>query len=101
MRTQLRQWAKFSFGSIKLKTLALPQDVEALDIVKESRRLTLVESQKMQELFDKLKDIHKEEELYRKQRSRIQWLKEGNENTKFFNTVANGRKNRNFIPYID
>lgn len=30
----------------------------------------------------------------------MQWLKEGDENTKYFHAVANGRKNRNFISSI-
>lgn len=64
VKVQLRQWAKFSFGSIKLKELALLQDVEALDCITESRCLTLVEARKEQDLFDKLKDIRIQEEIY-------------------------------------
>lgn len=30
----------------------------------------------------------------------LQWLKEGDENTIFFYVMANGHKNRNFIPNI-
>lgn len=40
----LRQWTKFNFWSIKLKKLALLEDAKALDIAKESRSLTLVET---------------------------------------------------------
>lgn len=50
--------------------------------------------------LDNLREIHKQEEIYWRQRSRLQWLKEGDENTKFFHVVANGRKNQNFIPNI-
>lgn len=28
------------------------------------------------------------------------WLKEGDENTSYFHPIANGRKNKNFIPWI-
>lgn len=101
VRAHLRRWAKFSFGSIKLKKLALLQEVENLDIVKESRILSAGEAREEQELLTKLKDIQKQEEIYWKQRSRLQWLQEGDENTRFFHAVANGRKNRNFIPCLN
>jgi hypothetical protein len=35
-----------------------------------------------------------------RQRSRMRWMKEGDANTKLFHAVANGRRTRNFIPYI-
>lgn len=53
------QWAKFNFGSIKLKKLALLQDDKALDIAKESRCPTFVEARGEQDLLEKLKEIHK------------------------------------------
>lgn len=42
-------------------------------------------------------EIHKQEEIYWKQRSWLQWLREGDDNTKVFHVVANGHNNRNFI----
>lgn len=100
LHSHLRIGAKFNFGSIKLKKLACLQEVEALDIAKESHRLTLSELQQEQELFENLKEIHRQDEVYWRQRLRVQWLKEGDENMKSFHTVANGRKNQNFIPNI-
>lgn len=64
VRALLCQWAKFNFKSIKLKKLALMQDVESMDIAKESRSLTLVETREEQELLAKLKEIRKQEEIY-------------------------------------
>lgn len=66
------EWAKLNFGSIKLRKLALLQEVDVLDLVKESRCLTVSESRKELELFDNLGEIRKQEEIYWKQRSRLQ-----------------------------
>lgn len=100
LRGHLRHWAKFSFGSIKLKKLALLHALDMLDSAKENR--SLLEEEINQEKATRLEliQICKQEELYWKQRSRIQWLQEGDDNTSYFHAVANSRKNRNFIPYI-
>lgn len=60
----------------------------------------ILESHEEQNLLEKLEEILKQKEIYLRQRSRLQWRKEGDENSKFFQMVANGRKNRNFIPSI-
>ena len=35
-----------------------------------------------------------------RQRSRVRWLKEGDTNSRLFHTVANGRRQKNFILVI-
>lgn len=64
LRECLQKWGKFSFGSIKLKKLALLQDVEALDVIKESRGLLPVEFRQEKTLLAALEDILKKEEIY-------------------------------------
>lgn len=93
LRRQMQHWAKFLFGSIKLKKLALFHELENIDIVKETWLLLPLEYKQEEDLLMNLSEI-------RKQRSRLQWLKEGDENTHFFHAVANGRKNQNLIPSI-
>lgn len=97
LRKHLRVWAKSSFGSSKLKKIVLMQEVDVFDIIKEGRRLSLTNLQQEQAILENLREIHRQEEIYWRQRSRLQWLRKGDDNTKYFHAVANGRKNCNFI----
>ena len=48
-------------------------------------------------LKKKLNYLYDKEEKIWQQQSRIQWLKGGDQNTKFFHGVSTQRKQRNFI----
>lgn len=86
--------------SIKLKKLALLHELDVIDVRKESRSLATDELRLEQHLISSLNVINRQEEIYWKQRAKLQWLKEGDGNTKFFHSMANGRKNRNFMTQI-
>ncbi|KAK3204424.1 hypothetical protein Dsin_018470 [Dipteronia sinensis] len=47
-------------------------------------------------IADMWKAIRKEEQMW-SQKSRIKWLKEGDKNSKFFHSIANGRSRINYI----
>lgn len=100
LKEKLKTWAREDFGSIRLKKLALLHDIGLLDNLKESRSLTDEETHKENDLRAEMYGILKQEEIYWKQRARVTWLKEGDENTSYFHSVANGRKNQNFINRI-
>lgn len=95
IRDYLKRWARIEFGSIKLKKLALLHDLDKFDLTRESRPLTMAENANEINLKKEMGLILKQEEVYWKQRSRVTWLREGDENTRFFHAVANGRRNRN------
>lgn len=98
--SKLREWAKSTFGSIKLHKLNILHEIENLEEIKDFRSLSEAELSKVSELRQTLSNSLAQEEVYWRQRSRITWLKEGDSNTKFFHAVANGRRNRNFISHI-
>lgn len=71
LKIQLRLWAKFSFGSTKLKKLALMNELEILDATKEFKPLLATEFKQEEDIRTELFLICKQEELYWKQRSRL------------------------------
>lgn len=64
LRERLQLWDKVSFGSIKLKKLNLLQEIECLDILKESRGLLPNEVAQELNLLQSLEAIRKQEEIY-------------------------------------
>lgn len=55
---------------------------------------------KEEECIKNWKEILSKEEIYWKQRSRIQWLKEGDINSAFFNHSTSIHKKRNLIKFL-
>lgn len=100
LRDKLRSSAKSCFGSIKLRKLGLLNQLDWFDVVRDTNFLSSDENSSELVLKQELDGIYHQEELNWRQRSRTQWLKEGDEKSKFFHVVANGRKNKNFIPII-
>ncbi|KAH7676675.1 RNA-directed DNA polymerase protein [Dioscorea alata] len=100
LKVQLRIWAKETFRASNLHKTNLLIELNSLDSLQENRPLSHDESIRFAQTRSDLFSLLNQEEIYWKQRSRITWLKEGDSNTKFFHLMANGRRNKTFIPRI-
>lgn len=90
-RTELSRWKKNVLFNSKTKIQKLQQQLE-----KEIAKIfPIVRS--MKRLKTQLAEAYKEEERYWRQRSREQWLREGDKNTTYFHNFVKGRKIRNNI----
>lgn len=94
---QLQSWSRREFGGRdkKLKELLRKLKQAKADGIQYDERgeITHIERQIQNILID--------EETYWKQRSRANWLKGGDKNTKFFHAKASSRKRKNKIEGIE
>ncbi|XP_043710215.1 uncharacterized protein LOC122659132 [Telopea speciosissima] len=91
LQSRLRAWNKVVFGNIHQNARAAEDSVCKVEIEPEQNpteetRRNLLESKKV------LQEVLLQEEIFWRQKSRVQWLKEGESNTKFFHTMVNFRR---------
>lgn len=90
---RLKNWNKFEFGHIGKMMRDARKELKELHELPSSEE----NIRHMQMLREEINDLLQKEETMWFQRSRIQWLKEGDQNTKFFHTRASVRKKKNKI----
>jgi hypothetical protein len=95
LTSTLQHWSATSFGAVRKELRALRKKLEILRA--DPQRWVISEEEK--EIEEKIIKLSLQEEIMWKQR-RIQWLIEGDNNTKFFHQKASRRRNKNKITQL-
>ncbi|KAL5776130.1 hypothetical protein ACOSP7_009056 [Xanthoceras sorbifolium] len=90
---RLENWSKVKFGSLKKAIDRKRCEINLLyDRQQTNQVLNVIKTRERE-----LESLLSKEELYWKQRSRVDWLLAGDKNSKFFHRRASARKKKNLI----
>ena len=93
LATDLQQWGRHTFGSVRHELRQLRKKLEEL----RAAPMRVGPSTEEEEVEARMVELCCREEIMWRQRARIQWLAEGDSNTKFFHKKASARKAKNHI----
>jgi len=96
MRKVLRAWQQ-NLSSLKRNIENVKTILSLLEIIKESRDLTIAEWNFKEVLKSKLNQLLDQQRAYWKQRGKVRWVKEGDAGTKLFHACATIKHRSNLI----
>eukprot|EP00253_Pinus_taeda_P025237 PITA_25237 len=100
LKGKIKKWNREEFGNIMEEKQRLEQEMEEIQqrIILEGRSEESCKAKGI--LISKLEERRKQEEILWRQKSRINWLREGERNTKFFHQAMVQHRQRNKIVSI-
>ncbi|KAL6517653.1 hypothetical protein OROMI_033354 [Orobanche minor] len=97
VKGRLKEWKADCRNKDSGKAEDCRNKLESLDLVAEDRRLSEIELVERKNLLKELTDLELARTLDLKQKARIKWAIDGDENTKFFHGIINNKVNNNRI----
>lgn len=96
MVRELKEWSHKHFGEFAKEIRACKLQMGKL-MEEEQTQETI---NRMRAIDERMDELERREKIYWKQRSRQDWLKHGDQNTKFFHETAKQRVARNHIKIL-
>uniref|UniRef100_A0A2N9GQ21 Reverse transcriptase domain-containing protein n=1 Tax=Fagus sylvatica TaxID=28930 RepID=A0A2N9GQ21_FAGSY len=101
LKEDLKKWNHQEFGNVGFKQKQLLGELEILNMKECSGSLSSSELELRGTHILELENLAHLDETSWRQKSRVQWLKEGDNNTKFFHKIANSNRRRNYMEKIE
>ncbi|KAL6288610.1 hypothetical protein ACE6H2_006120 [Prunus campanulata] len=101
LKGRLKVWSKEEFGDVDLAKREAEARIQVLDQMEGCEGLSVPLRSERENLLLKLGELIFKQEVKWRQRSKVQWAKEGDGNTKYFHSVASGFRKRNLIDKLE
>ena len=101
LKWDLKAWNRREFGDLNFNKNRLMTELLALDIKEGVQGLTHEEQNSRESLKAELIRLAHLSKISWRQKSRVLWLKEGDNNTKFFHKMANSHRRRNYMENLE
>jgi exonuclease III len=101
LKEDLKKWNKESFGDIHHRKNKCMRDILELDVKEGQEGLSSNDHHLREELKGEVTKLAHLAETTWRQKSRATWLKEGDNNTRFFHHVANSNRRRNYVGSLE
>jgi hypothetical protein len=101
LKEDLKKWNYHKFGNVSFKQQQLSCELEVLNLKEMQGGLSSIERDLRGSLLLELDKLAHFEETSWRQKSRVLWLKEGDNNTKFFHKIANSNRRRNLMEKLE